>query len=128
MPHAVSALKAVLQLERSHVGDMSFSVASIRPNTGSGRAAGAGGMVTAAGMLGAIAAAARVVPAPMALATAAVARKRRRVGSRGGNIMAWAIADVFMGGVLSTLSAWDIWVRSPPPSRARVEGEREIAA
>jgi hypothetical protein len=26
MPHAVSALKAVLQLERSHVGDMSFSV------------------------------------------------------------------------------------------------------
>jgi hypothetical protein len=27
--------------------------------------------------------------------------------------MGWSIADVFVGGVLSTLSAWVIWVRSP---------------
>jgi hypothetical protein len=39
------------------------------------------------------------------LATAATVRKRRRVGSRGGNIMGWSVADVFVGGVLCTLSA-----------------------
>jgi hypothetical protein len=55
---------------------------------------------------GAIAAAAARVPAQAPLAPAATARKRRRVGSRGGNIMGWSIADVFVGGVLSTLSAW----------------------
>jgi hypothetical protein len=32
------------------------------------------------------------------LATAATARKRRRVG----NIMGWSLADVFMGGVIYT--------------------------
>src|SRR5450631_4528204 len=78
--------------------------ASIRPNTGSG-VLGLG-MVTAAGTLGSIAAAAATVPALTTLATAATARKRRRVGSRGGNIMGWSIADVFVGGVLCTLSAW----------------------
>src|ERR1700730_1238397 len=62
-------------------------------------------MVTAWGMSGAIAAAARL-PAPTKVAPAATARNRRRVGSRGGNIMGWSIADVFVGGVLSTLSAW----------------------
>jgi hypothetical protein len=36
------------------------------------------------------------VPALTTLATAATARKRRRVGSRGGNIMGWSIADVFV--------------------------------
>src|SRR5450631_3931391 len=61
-------------------------------------------MVTAAGTLGSIAVAAARVPALTALATAATARKRRRVGPRGGNLC-WAIADVFVGGVLCTLSA-----------------------
>jgi hypothetical protein len=60
-------------------------------------------MVTAAGTLGSIAAAAARVPALTTLATSATARKRRRVVSTG----------VFGGGVLSTLSAWVIWVRSP---------------
>src|SRR5450755_513361 len=78
--------------------------ASIRPNTGSG-VLGLG-TVTAAGTLGSIAVAAARVPALTTLATAATARKRRRVGSTGGNIMGWSIADVFVGGVLSTLSAW----------------------
>src|SRR6266851_7091200 len=53
------------------------------------------GTVTAAGMLGAIVAAARL-PALTTLATAATVRKRCRVISTG----------VFVGGVLSTLSAW----------------------
>jgi len=52
-------------------------------------------------MLAAIAAAARL-PAPATLATAATVRKRRRVGSRGGNIVGWSIADVFVGGVIYT--------------------------
>src|SRR6266851_305856 len=65
------------------------------------------GLGTAWGTFGAIAAAARL-PAPATLAAAATVRKRRRVGSRGGNIMGWSIADVFVGGVLSTLSAWVI--------------------
>ena len=55
-----------------------------------------------------IAAAAARVPALTTLATAATARNRRRVGSRGGNIMGWSIADVFVGGVLYTRSAWVI--------------------
>jgi hypothetical protein len=64
-------------------------------------------MVTAVGTLGPIAVAAARVPALTALATAATAtaRKRRRVGSLGGDIMGWSIADVFVGGVLCTLSA-----------------------
>src|SRR5450631_262624 len=70
-------------------------------------------MVTAAGTLGSIAVAAARVPALMTLATAATARKRRRVGSRGGNIMGWSIADVFVRVVLSTLSAWVIWNCGP---------------
>jgi hypothetical protein len=67
-------------------------------------------VVTAAGTLGSIAAAAARVPALTTLATAATARKRRRVGSCGGNIMGWSIADVFVGGVIYTLSAWVIWI------------------
>jgi uncharacterized membrane protein len=56
------------------------------------------GTVTAFGTaFGVIAAAARQ-PAPAALAKAATAKKRRRVVSMG----------VFVGGVLSTLSAWVI--------------------
>jgi hypothetical protein len=74
---------------------------------------GTRGMVMAAGTLGSIAAAAARVPALTTLATAATARKRRRVGSRGGNIMGWSIANVFVGGVLSTLSAWVIWNCGP---------------
>ena len=53
------------------------------------------------------------MPALTTLATAATARKRRRVGSTGGNIIGWSIADVFVGGVLSTLSAWVIWNCGP---------------
>jgi hypothetical protein len=44
------------------------------------------------------------------LPTAATARNRRRVGSCGGNIMGWSIADVFMGSVIYTRSAWVIWI------------------
>jgi hypothetical protein len=69
------------------------------------------GTATAAGTLGSIAAAAARVPALTTLATAATARNRRRVGSRGGNIMGWSIADVFVGGVLCTLSALAIGFR-----------------
>jgi hypothetical protein len=58
----------------------------------------------------AIVAAARVL-ALTTLATAATARKRRRVGSRGGNIMGWSIADVFVGGVIYTRSALAIGFR-----------------
>jgi hypothetical protein len=60
--------------------------------------------VTVRSGVGAIAAAARL-PVPTKLAPAATVRKRRRVGSTGGNI-GWSIADVFVGGVLSMLSAW----------------------
>jgi hypothetical protein len=59
---------------------------------------------------GAIVAAARVL-ALTTLATAASVRKRRRVGSRGGNIMGCSIADAFMGGVIYTLSALAIGFR-----------------
>jgi hypothetical protein len=83
------------------------------------------GMVTAAGTLGSIAAAAARVPALTTLATAATARKRRRVGSRGGNIIGWSIADVFVGGVLSTLSAWVIGSAS---FVARVRAGAEVHA
>jgi hypothetical protein len=58
----------------------------------------------------AIVAAARVL-ALTTLATATTARKRRRVGSRGGNIMGWSIADVFVGGVIYTRSALAIGFR-----------------
>src|SRR5450631_2767334 len=70
-------------------------------------------MVTAWGTLGSIAAAAARVPAPTALATAATARNRRRVGSRGGNIIGWSSADVFVGGVLSTQVALDMGNPAP---------------
>jgi hypothetical protein len=72
-----------------------------------GQTGAARAMVTAWGTFGAIAAAAKL-PVPTALATAATVRNRSRVGSRGGNIIGWSIADVFVGGVLSTLSAWVI--------------------
>jgi hypothetical protein len=81
----------------------------ISANTGSGVLCL--NMVTAAGTLGSIAVAAARVPALTALATAATARNRRRVGSHGGNI-GWSTADVFVGGVLSTLSAWVIGLAS----------------
>src|ERR1700732_2951094 len=68
-------------------------------------------MVTAAGTLGSIAVAAASVPALTTLATAATARKRRRVGSTGRNIMGWSSADVFVGGVIYTLSALAIGFR-----------------
>jgi hypothetical protein len=60
-------------------------------------------LVTAWGTsFGAAAAKARL-PAPIMLPIAATVRNRRRVVSTG----------VFVGGVLSTQSAWVIWVRSP---------------
>ena len=105
MPDAVSALKAVLQLERSNVGGMSFSVSFDqtkhriraagpghgdvlgdvrRPRSSSGKGAGANDACDRGH---------REESPP------------RRVDG-GGNIMGWSIADVFVGGVLSTLSAW----------------------
>jgi hypothetical protein len=87
----------------------SFSVGFDQSKTGSCRAvrsAGlAGGMTTAAGVLGTMAAPGRLA-APTKLTPAATVRKRRRVGSRGGNIMGWSIADLFVDGVIYTLSAW----------------------
>ena len=59
------------------------------------------------------------------LPAAAAVRKRRRVGSRGGNIIGWSIADVFVGGVLSTLSAWVIGFAS---FVARVRAGAEVRA
>ena len=81
--------------------------------------------VTAARTLGFIAVAAARVPALTALATAATARKRRRVGSRGGNIMGWSIADASVGGVLSTLSAWIMGFDLPV---VRVRAGAEVCA
>src|SRR5258708_783012 len=72
------------------------------------------GTVTAWGTFGAIAAAARLA-APATLATAATVRNRRRVVSTG----------VFVGGVLSTLSAWVIGFAS---FVARVRAEAEVPA
>jgi hypothetical protein len=69
---------------------------------------GTRGMVTATGTLCVAIVAAARVQALMALATAATIRNLRRIGSRGGNIMGWSIADVFVGGVIYTLSAWAI--------------------
>ena len=37
--------------------------------------------------------------------------RRVALSSRGGNIMGRSIADVFVGGVIYTLSAWAIWIR-----------------
>lgn len=58
---------------------------------------------TAWGMSFGVKAAAARLPALTMLPTAATVRKRRRVGSAGS-------ADVFVGGVLSTRSAWVIWI------------------
>jgi hypothetical protein len=62
----------------------------------------------------------RLIPSPAAIAgvspamlpAAASDKKRRRVGSRGGNIMGWSIADVFVGGVIYTRVAWVIGLDS----------------
>src|SRR6266436_5244877 len=81
-------------------------LSAISTNAGSGLLGT--GVVTAWGTFGGAMAAAARLPAPTKLPTAATARKRRRDGSTGGNIIGWSIADVFVGGVIYTRVAWVI--------------------
>jgi hypothetical protein len=96
---------------------------AISANTGSGLLCL--DMVTATRTLGAVSVAAARVPALTTLAPAAAARNLRRVGSRGGNIMGWSIADVFVGGVIYTLSAWAMGFDS---LMVRVRAGAEVSA